>query len=52
MFRKMLYIKSKHILCSVTVLENRAFFSLWKDLVRGGQATNNNMAYARFMLDA
>jgi len=42
-----------HVLCSVTLFfENRAVYKqMWKNIVEPVQATNDNMANARCMLD-
>jgi hypothetical protein len=42
---------SKHILCSIKFFfENRAVYEImWKN--RTGQATDENMAHVRYMLD-
>jgi len=50
-YKNAVYKIKTHILCSVTVFENRAVFQTMEKSCRGGQATNNNMTYAHFMLD-
>ena len=41
-----------HILCSVTFFENLAVYKImWKKYCRNGQATDDNMEHAHFILD-
>jgi hypothetical protein len=41
-----------HILCSITIRENRAVCEImWKDITQRGQAKDENMAHAHCMLD-
>jgi len=41
-----------HILCPITFPENPAIYEItWKNIVRAGQATDNNMAHEHCMLD-
>ena len=53
MFQTKIVEKIKtHILCSGTFSENRAVYEImWKKYCRAGQATDDNMANAHFMLD-
>jgi hypothetical protein len=53
MFRTKFVEKIKtHILCSITVVENRAFCEImWKKYFRAGHATADNIAHAHCMLD-
>jgi hypothetical protein len=42
----------KHILCPVTFFENHTIYEImWKKYCRAGQATDDNMAHAHYMLD-
>jgi len=43
--------KSKHISCLITFLKNRAVYEIIWEHFRAGQATDDNMAYAHWMLD-
>jgi hypothetical protein len=40
-----------HILCSVIFLFENRDEIMWKEYCREGQAVNNNMAQAHYMLD-
>jgi len=55
MFRTKVVEKIKiRILCSVTFyFQNLAFYEImWENICRAGLATDDNMVYAHFMLDA
>jgi hypothetical protein len=54
MFQITVVEEIKHILCPVFFFlsENLAFYGIiWKNVFRAGQATDDNMAHARYMLD-